>query len=81
MKEQNKAYYRKLGIKIAYYRNQRDLTQKEVADKLDTEPSNVSRIEKGNVGLSLDMIIAIAEALDVPLHLLFDFRDLLDDVK
>ena len=77
MKEKNRAYYRKLGIKIAYYRKQRDLTQQEVAHKLDIDPPSISRIECGKIGISLDMIIAIAEAIDVPLHLLFDFRDIL----
>jgi len=77
VKEQNKAYYRKLGIKIAYYRSQRDLTQQQVAHKLNIEPPNISRIENGRIGLSFDKIISIAEVLDVPLHLLFDFRDIL----
>jgi len=78
MKEQNKPYYRKLGIKISHYRKQRDLTQQEVANKLDIDPSSISRIENGNIGMSIDMLIAIAEAIDVPLHLLFDFRDIIE---
>ena len=78
MKDENRPYYRKLGIKIAYYRNQRDMTQQEVAHKLDVEPPNMSNIERGKVGLSFDRIIAIAEAIDVPLHLLFDFRDIIE---
>ena len=78
MKEQNRPYYRKLGIKISYYRKQRDLTQLEVAHKLDIEPPNISRIENGKTGLSFDKIISIAEAIDVPLHLLFDFRDIIE---
>ena len=81
MKEQNKHYYRKLGIKIAYYRKQRDLTQQEVAFRMEIEPPNISRIENGRTGLTLDKIIDVAEVLDVPLHLLFDFRDLLDDCE
>ena len=79
MKEQNRPHYRKLGIKIAYYRKQRDLTQQQIANMLDIEPPNISRIENGKIGLSLDKIIAIAEVIDVPLRLLFDFRDLLED--
>lgn len=77
MRPENREYYRNFGLKMAYYRNQRNMTQKEFADKLQVEPPNISRIENGKAGLSLDRIIKISEALDVPLYLLFDFRDIL----
>ncbi|USF27589.1 hypothetical protein N510_002545 [Firmicutes bacterium ASF500] len=39
------------------------------------EPNHMSNIELAKVGASLDVVFDIADALDVPVHKLFEFRD------
>lgn len=68
-------YYRKLGYNIYYYRRDRGFTQEALGEVLDIEPSHVSKIERAVVGVSLDMLFAIAAALDVPPSKLLEFRD------
>lgn len=70
-----KDYYRMVGLNIAYYRRLANFTQDMLAAKLGMEQSNLSRIENGGVGLSLDMLFRIAEALEVEPKKLLDFRD------
>jgi len=67
--------YIKLGLNIAYYRKLRGCTQEQLSEKLGIDRTHIGRIETANVGASLDVIFAIAEALEVPVNKLFEFRD------
>lgn len=66
--------YRKLGLNIAYYRKERKLSQISLADKIDISRTHMSRIENNDCAVSLDVIFAIAKALDIPAYKLFEFR-------
>ena len=68
MKAKYSDMYLQLGLKIAYYRKLRGLTQEQLAEKLDKSPPNI------NKAVSLDTLFDIAEILDVPVYkfLLFD---------
>lgn len=61
--------YKAIGQKIAYYRNQRGLTQQELADEVGISKSYLSKIESPNTvkSFSLDVLFSIAEVLDKPL--------------
>ena len=63
-------FYRILGLNIAYYRNLRGLSQEQLGEKLDIEQPHVSKIERAAIGISMDMLCAIAAALDVEPYLL-----------
>lgn len=60
--------YMQLGLKIAYYRKLRGLTQEELAEKVNISAAFLSHVEAPNVNktVSLGTLFAIAEALDVP---------------
>ena len=66
--------YIELGLNIAYYRKLRGYTQERLSEKLGIDRTHIGRIETANVGSSLDVIFAIAEALEVPINKLFEFR-------
>ncbi|QEM68769.1 helix-turn-helix transcriptional regulator [Geobacter sp. FeAm09] len=61
------------GTRIRELRKARGMTQGQLADLLDIEQKHVSLIELGKSYPSLDRLMLIAEALNVPLPSLFDF--------
>ena len=67
-----------IGLRIAYFRKLRNLTQAELADKVSINKNYLSHIESGSANkvLSLPLLIRIAKALDVELALLVDLSDL-----
>lgn len=75
MLEEYKGRYRTLGLNIAYYRKMRGLTQEQLAEKAGIERSRVSKTEIAWIGISLDMVYKIADALDVEPYKLFIERD------
>lgn len=44
-------------------RIRQDLTQEELADRIGTKKSNISRFESGNQNPSLDFLVRVAKAL------------------
>lgn len=67
----------KIGKRIKMYREQKDLTQEQVAEKAGISSKHLSRLEKGHHNPHFDMIIAIANALNVPTDAFA--KDLSDD--
>ncbi len=63
-----------IGMRIAGFRKLRNLTQAELADKLNINKNYLSHIESAsaNKSISLPMLIRISKALDVELALLTD---------
>lgn len=68
MKEEHYDKYRKIGLKISYYRKLRGLTQEQLAEMIDKNVSFIGAVEAPNVNrtISLDTLFDIAAALDVP---------------
>ena len=62
--------YIKIGLKIAYYRKLKSLTQAQLAEKLNCGVSFIGQIEAPNIykAISLDTLFKIAQALDVPAY-------------
>lgn len=67
----------KIGQRIQKYRNQKNLTQEQVAEMVGISQKHLSRIEKGYHNPRFDMIIHIAEALNIPTDALA--KDLSED--
>ncbi len=63
----------KFGKKLAYIRNTRNLSQMELADKIDKSFNYISQIECGKANLTMNMLILLADALDIDAKELFDF--------
>lgn len=73
--------WRQIGLNIMFLRNQKNLTQMSLADRCKGQSGGcisrnyLQRIEKGRSSCTLDTLIDIAEALEVPLVRLLDFRE------
>ena len=74
MKEDFSNEMRCIGMRIAGFRRLRNMTQEELAFKLNMNKSYLSQIESASSGknISLPMLIRISRALDVELALLTD---------
>lgn len=69
--------YMQLGLKIAYYRKLRGLTQEQLAEKIDRAPAFIGHVEAPNINkaISLDTLFDIARVLDVPAYKFLVFDD------
>ncbi len=76
MKQIYESDYMQLGLKIAYYRKLRGLTQEQLAEKIERTAAFIGHVEAPNVKktVSLDTLFDIAHALNVPVYkfLMFD---------
>ena len=71
--QQNK--YKQLGLNIAYYRKQRELSQIQLAERINISRTHMSRIETADCAVSLDVVFDICDALLISPNKLFDFRE------
>jgi len=69
--------YRQLGLKIAYYRKYRGLTQEELAEKIDKSAAFIGHVEAPNINkaISLDTLFDIATVLDIPVYKFLMFEE------
>lgn len=69
--------YRQIGLKIAYYRKLRGLTQEELAEQVGLTPAFIGHLEAPNISkaLSLDTLFDIATALEVSPHKFLTFEN------
>lgn len=76
MDEKRLRQFRELGLTISYYRRLKGLTQAQLADLVGLSRTHISNIEapKVRTSLSLDSLFDIADALDVQVKELFNFR-------
>ena len=67
--------YRQIGLKIAYYRKLRGITQEELAEQVGLTPAFIGHLEAPNItkALSLDALFDIAEAVEIPPHKFLEF--------
>ncbi len=62
----------RVGLRIRRLRDERGLTQRQLAEAVSLEPESISRAEAGAISLSLTSLAGVAAGLDVPLADLFD---------
>ena len=67
--------YELLGQNVWYYRRRRKLTQEQLAELVGIDRTHMGNIELARAGASLDVIFRIADALELPVHKLFEFRE------
>lgn len=65
-----------LGKRIKQLRNEKNITQVELAHLIEIERSNMSRIESGNTNPSSYLLFIIAEKLQIETFELLNFRSL-----
>lgn len=67
--------YKKIGLKVSYYRKLAGMTQEQLADKMGVATSFIGQIEGPNIAkaISLDTLFRLAKALDIHPKKLLDF--------
>ena len=75
MREEHKEKFKRIGLKIGYYRKLKGHTQETLAEAVDLTTAFIGQVECGARGISLDNIFAIAEVLDVPAWKFFKYED------
>ena len=74
MRKEQLQKYKYLGLNIAYYRKERGISQSRLAERINVSRTHMSRIETADCAVSLDVVFAICDALEVPPEKLFAFR-------
>jgi len=69
----NKKFLKKLGLHVRTLRTEKNLTQLDLAIKIDNYAEQVGRIERGELNVSICTLKLIAEGLDIELFELFKF--------
>ncbi|MDU5503973.1 MAG: XRE family transcriptional regulator [Anaerococcus vaginalis] len=61
----------KLGSNVKKFRNEKNLSLKELAEEIEVSPSMLSQIESGKANPSLNTLKLISKYLEVPMFTLF----------
>lgn len=67
--------YKRLGLNVQYYRKLKNLTQLQLAEKVNISRTHISNIEAPNVSASifLELLLDLANALGISPDKLLDF--------
>ena len=67
-------YYKMIGLKVAYYRKLKGLTQEQLAERMGVGTSFIGQIEAVNIAkaISLDTLFRISKALEITPNKLLD---------
>jgi transcriptional regulator with XRE-family HTH domain len=68
--EKNNIDYKKLGLRIKEVRLSKNLTQENIADYVGCNISHISNIENNHTKVSLNILLAIANALNTSIDYL-----------
>lgn len=76
MNQQRQQEYKMIGLNIAYYRKLKNLTQLQLAEKVNISRTHMSNIEAPNMptSISLETLFDIADALEIPIANLLVFK-------
>ena len=61
------------GTQLRRLREAQKMSQQELADLADVAKITIQRIENGKFSVTVDVLISLARALNMPLHELTDF--------
>jgi len=75
MQNNLKAYYKNLGLNIAFYRKLRGFSQEKLAEKVNISRTHMSRIETADCAVSLDVVFNIANSLCIEPYKLFQNKE------
>jgi transcriptional regulator with XRE-family HTH domain len=70
----NDTFIKEFGKNLRKIRQSKKMPMQTLAYTINIEYSQISRIELGKINTSISTVYDIAEALDVPLNLFFDFE-------
>jgi len=68
-------YYKMIGLKVAYYRKMRGMTQEQLAEAMNVDTSFIGQIEAPNIkkAISLDTLFKISKTLAIPPYRFLQF--------
>lgn len=69
-----KEFQKALGQRIKQLREEKNITQTELAYRCEIERSNMNRIEAGNTNPSSFLVYTIAQKLEIELPELYNFK-------
>jgi transcriptional regulator with XRE-family HTH domain len=69
----NKNIKERLGQKVKILRKQKNFSREYLAEKVNLSPYYIGQIERGQNNLTFNVLIDLANALDVEVKELFDF--------
>ena len=77
LKNEFRDKYRKIGLRIAYFRKMKGLTQEELAEAVGKSAGYIGAVEANNVdrAVSLDLLFDIEKLLGVPAYKFLQFDD------
>ena len=82
MNEEMKQQVReRIGNRIAALRKKAGLTQEQLADRAGLQRTHVGRIEAGRYAVTLEVVQAIAQALDMTVDIIDPRLEGLDQLK
>lgn len=67
-----------IGGKIKYFRNERGLTQKALANLIGKTESSIQKYECGSTEVPFSVLEKIADALNVPINELLDIGNIIE---
>ncbi len=65
---------KKFGAKLAYVRKSKKLSQIKLAEIVDMNFNYIGQIERGEANVTIKTMKILANALEVEIHTLFDFK-------
>ena len=70
----NEEKFKRLGLNIALYRKKKNMTQADLAEKVNISRTHMGNIEAPNIvkPISMELAFDIADALEVPVSALFN---------
>ena len=63
------------GLRVKKLREEKGMTQEQLADHIDVTVETICHIERGIHGPRFDTLEKIADVLGFPVKVLFDFKD------
>ncbi len=67
--------YIQIGLNILHYRKEQGLTQGELAEMTSYSRNHIQRVETAASAPSVAILLDIAQALQIPVSKLMEFRD------
>ena len=70
---------KKFGKRLAELRNKHNLTQDKLAEKLGYSINHISKLELAKTNPSFDLLVKIADTMNIEIKDLFDFQNTISE--
>jgi transcriptional regulator with XRE-family HTH domain len=70
----NEEAIKKFGLRLRELRDERSISQQHLADIANVSKLTIQRIERAKYSVTLDTLVSISKALEIPLRELLDFE-------